>query len=362
MANNLPGSRADTRTVTLIGQAASGKTHMIAALLINKPVHDLTLGEPGLVNPRISPVGATDSEEEERKWHLLNRHFNSMFLGRESDIEATQDVTDYSFSISWDGVNGPKKASRIAWLLPRQRLSPRRPEPGAQVPIRLIDGRGGDLAYDEFLESAQDPRIAERRTAYRDALRQAGGVVICHGLTAGDYQQQNMASLQLNIDATLESNGRDKKLPLKYIAICLTKYEALFPAHGANAAAAATDREAFIRRIKRLGLDRLFGNVLTSGGGVQVRVFPVSTYGFVDGHGSANYYPWKGAPGLLTRAIDEADYDDPDLPGLRDHYPVPISQAMAMARWQPFNLAPPLLFAATGRITGPLSVGAEELV
>ncbi len=356
MAIQVSNSGNGARTVTLIGPTQSGKTHMIAALLINQPVQDLCMGQDAVANPRIVRSSATDSDDEEENWHRLSRHFNSMFFGRESDVEATQALSRYSMIMAWDGVRPRPPKSWVGRLLSRRRggLS--------AISLELVDGRGGDLAYDEFVQASVDETAARRRDEYRAALSESNGVIICQGLRPNDYNQLNVDALNRNIESILLKMNGERTANLKSIAICLTKYESLFPKFGADALQKAVDRDEFIERMRDLGMDQIFRAVLAhgqggrGGSGVSVRVFPVSTYG------SANFYPWPQASGLLTRAVDVEDYDDPELEGLRDHYPVPISQNQARQLWRPFNLTPPLLFAATGKVTGPISVGAEELV
>ncbi|MCA8928217.1 MAG: hypothetical protein KDC18_09110 [Alphaproteobacteria bacterium] len=366
MADQANQGGAAKRTVTLIGPAQSGKTHMVAALLINQPVQDLTQGPDALENPRLVRSDATTSDEEEEVWQRLSRHYNTMFFGRDLlELEATYQVHRYRLTVLWNGA--AKQGSGLGlrrWLGGGK-------EAMSAVALELIDGRGGDLAYDAFVQATTDREAAQRRDDYRKALAASQGVMICQGLGDNDYQQMNIDALNRNIESILLTVDSQRKPKLRQVAICLTKYETLFSKYGADAMQKAVDRDFLIRRIREMGMDQMFRTILAHGvgeaagrrgSGVVVRVFPVSTYGFVGGYGAANFYPWPQAPGLLTRAVEATDYDDPELEGLRDHYPVPISQGQAMQNWRPFNLAPPLLFAATGKVTGPLSVRAEDLV
>jgi hypothetical protein len=144
--------------------------------------------------------------------------------------------------------------------------------------------------------------------------------------------------------------------PFRHIALCLTKYETVLQGEGNKAGLVARDRADFIEIARKSAGVRQFAEVLRRGGeegGYRTAVFPVSTFGFIEGFGAPNWYDYPWAAGLRTRAVDSYDLDNDDLPNYRDHFPETVSQQRALNMWHPFNVAPPLVFALTGRMTGP---------
>jgi hypothetical protein len=229
----------------------------------------------------------------------------------------------------------------------------------------IVDGRGGDLAPNEYGRSIQrDEVFMKRRAEYRDALIRSTGLVICLTIAPSEYDSTMGARLleEFRLACELKQTAKQGQ-PFRHIALCLTKYETVMHGDGNKAGVAARDREVFLDIAHRSAGVGQFAELLKrgrAGGDYRAAVFPVSTYGFVEGTGAVNLYDYPAAPGLRTRAVSAYDYDNADLPDYRDHFPDPITQTQALTMWQPFNLAPPLLYALTGVLTGPMHATIED--
>lgn len=355
-------------TITMVGPPSSGKTHLISTL-IGTPAsrRDLTFGPDALRDPSISRVVLDGMDDAETNWDQLANHHDVLLWGRDGvDGEATSTVQKYPVRFQYKAPKPPVFGA-LGQLL--REIVGSNPLVTTSLDLDIVDGRGGDLTRST---SNNDQYVAARRAQYISSLRQSRGLVLCLPCIRDQIDNRASSMLLLQVEAALGAK-RDEpgSIPLENIAICLTKYEAIFTQYGGSAGRKATDRAEALEHLRNSGLIQILSGLKeqSSAHDLKVEIFPVSTYGFVGGRGAANYYPWKSRPGLLTRVVDEEEYEiydtgrnvSVDTPGLKDHYPVELVEADAISLWHPFNIAPPLLFAATGRVTGPLHLSIHEV-
>ena len=367
--NSKPAPKEVPVTITMVGPTSSGKTHLISTL-IGSPAsrRDLTIGPDALRDPSISRIVSGGLNDLAQNWDLLANHHDKMLRGRDGAYgEATGDVHRYPVKLQYKAPK-PAKLGALGRLM--RDITGSDPFQTHTLDLNIVDGRGGDLTRST---SGNDAYVANRRAQYIGSLRESRGLVLC--LPCVREQIDNLASsmLLLQVEAALGAKQGDvDAVPLENIAICLTKYEAIFTRHGGSAGLRATERAEAVEQIKDVGLIQVLSGLKeqSNAHNLNVQIFPVSTYGFVGGRGAANYYPWKARPGLLTRVVDDEEYEQYkadtgaslDVPDLEDHYPVELVEADAISLWHPFNIAPPLLFAATGRVTGPLHLSVNEVL
>ena len=374
--------RPQPTTITLIGPSQSGKTHMMSTI-VHSPqtaLRDLKEGPNALADAAIFSPGAFESEKVEEDWNVLSRHYDMLLHGRDVDNSGSDLQRDYRFSILQTKRAGDR-FGRGGWPLSWFRKRPG--NANGQLDLRLIDDRGGALARPR--EHARGDTVNQKRIeAYRTAVAGSSGLIVCLPFGDRDYNDRAASALKLEIDLALSKT----KTPIRHVAICLTKFESLFTTFGADAASKAKSLDLLRQHLSRFGYMELVKTIFAYTEAsfwlkkLTARVFPVSTYGFVRGTGAANFYPWKLRPGLMTRSVEEEDYEDFDVwlrrerkqaeneempfsyegcSHLRDHYPVEIPEGHAKSLWHPFNIAPPLLFAATGRETGPMCLTKADL-
>ena len=359
---------ADRRTITLVGQSRSGKTNLLSALLYNpNGLEDIKFGPDPVENPAISTLALAGSPEE-KSFHSLSVHQRNILRGRDFGNEGTDQVRGYPALLEFDD---PKATQvRRGWFGGGQQVqSPIR----SRLAFTIVDGRGGDIAPSEYIDP-NDPdneSTISRVVEYRDGLDNSVGMVICMPIVDTEFQADVADKLVREVTSAIHRKAQTSGLAtLKHVALVFTKYDALFAAEGASAGQLARSPDKTIRLLKGQAIMRRFTPIFHQAqakSGFQALIFPASTFGFVAGDGPANYYKYQMAPGLLGRAVDAEDYADPDLneegqPGLRDHFPIPMPEKEALTLWQPFNIAPPILFALTGRVTGPLVLRPEDLL
>lgn len=354
-----------THKITLLGQAMSGKTNLLAALLNQQSCWaDLEYGDAPLRNAAFKPRYASGSDEETAIDHL-RAHYDAMLKGRESAQAATNAARAYKVSLSWDDppAAAPERTSFFGRLSGAARGRPAGP---GEIRFEIVDGRGADAAPSEII-SADDKDAQQRRAVYRQAMDDSAGFVIFMPLMSDDEGSEAIISARFlgEIHEALDRKAANDALPrLRYVALCFTKCERAFAACGVDAEYEAGAPDKYRELLADNAVLETFKSLLAQSGranGFELRIFPVSTYGFVHAVGSANFYPWPAAPGLLTRAVDEFDdYSNLDIPDYRDHFPFPVADDQAKSLWRPFNIAPPLVYALTGRVTGPISIPAAD--
>ncbi len=344
-------------TLTLVGQSASGKTNMLASLLFNNnALIDLSEGNDKVAAPSLTleRTDETISNVEE-----LQRHYRRMLSGRdELEGEGSLDVRSYSCRLEFDTLNKAQPKKRGFF----RRASTSTLE---SFGVELFDGRGGDIAPEVPEEELDEPTKA-RRDAYRDAMEKSSAVLVCMPVQKEAYNDDVVRRFLPELKRALDEKEVDPQLPrLNRVAICFTKYEAEFLDKGVNAIELAADRDTFKKLMSGHASLEMFRDFVSSNRGrasFDLRFFPVSSYGFIGEGGAPNFYGYPEARGIKTRSIDSyRDYDDPELPGYKSHFPVAMNDAEAVELWFPFNVAPPFLFAATGKVTGPISLDAREL-
>lgn len=351
-------SRNDA-TVTLIGQSKSGKTHYLAALL-NHParVHDLLEGQNAVDSAVLEML--TDEDEDRRMdRESLVTHYSNILQGKDS-FQGRNEGTDKARSYR-ARLELARSVEGRRGLLGGRTTSLRK----EITDFAIVDGRGGDLAPNQYDQDVKrDEVFQKRRREYREAVIRSTGLVICLTIAQNEYDAAMGARLldEFRLACELKQSSRDG-VPFRNIALCLTKYETVMQGDGNLAGLRARERDDFLDIARQSAGVGQFAELLRRGGfggDFRTAVFPVSTFGFVNRTGAANWYDYPWAAGLRTRAVEEYDYDNDELPGYRDHFPHPVSQQRALNMWQPFNLAPPMVFALTGRLTGPLHATIED--
>lgn len=350
--------------VTLAGQSDSGKTNLLSSLLGNdSSLADLSLGPDPVFNVELRPDAESGTQEDKDVDQLLS-YSSNILRGRVLDNPGTDAVKYYPCMLSYStATEEPQSRGLLA------RFSTAPTENRYEVPFKIVDGRGGDLAPPHYLDSnnPDDLESINRQTEYRLGLDQSVGLIVIMPMDEDGFDTDLANRLMQEVSKTISRRKTAKDLPpLKYISICFTKYDDRFTTRGALAGKRAAEKEEAVGLLYDTAMVKTFSPLfanMSNDEGYKICIFPVSTFGFLDGNGPANFYKYKVSPGLLSRAIDPSrDYDDPDMPGLKDHFPAPLSENDAKTMWRPFNIAPPLLFALTGRVTGPLALEPWELM
>ncbi len=352
-------------TITLLGQAASGKTNLLTAFLNHNPSWlDLEDGPDFVQNFSVSEM-FTSGSEEERAFDYLRTHYASLLAGKENLLEGTNAARRYGIKMSFHQP-AQAKVQKSGWLgIPS--LSSSAPAREEELEFSIVDGRGADAAPVEMIQS-DDKDATARRQEYRDGMDDSSGFVLFMPLMSDDEGTKAIISQRFLGEITESLRRKREKLgtlpKLQRIALCFTKCERAFMNDGVYAAESATEMARYDGFFRGNAVLSTFRSLLADSlkdDTFDMRVFPVSTYGFVRNSGSPNFYPWPSSPGLLTRAVDPIDdYDDIDMPDYKDHFPIALKDDQARSLWRPFNIAPPLLYALTGRITGPVSFSADR--
>ncbi|MEL7444391.1 MAG: hypothetical protein AAGK02_01095 [Pseudomonadota bacterium] len=342
--------------ITIMGPSQSGKTLMISTLLnFQSLVEDVIENDEEL--DRLSFVRHEDGNRDD--FDKIDRAFKGIL--RAEQPESTIDA----YQIAFDMLTRAKKQQGSTLGRLRQTLLRRRSDMTGYDPTRFVlrDGPGGALS-----EATPD----QEHKTYLEWLHQSEGIIVCLPVQEQDFIDEHFNRLEHELQRLLKT-----KPPLRYIAVSLTKFDTLFPDVGARAFQMATDPYVAIERVKRIKkgpfsdvfsvLRGLEGVPVAYGDEeIEVKLFPVSTYGFVAGRGSANYYrvpaqsedlPEKS--GLMTRIVSKRELDADAR--LRDHYPEPIIDAMARRLWRPFNLVAPFYYAATGQAATPHCFTLDDL-
>lgn len=344
-------------SVVLVGPSRSGKTNLLCALLHNRKCsNDLSEGKAPFQNPSISEA-PSDDDSALRTFEILSDQHMAILSGADFAIEASEGVSRFPVQLTW-GDTAPSNGLTSF-------LGGGKDRSGTQNFI-IVDGRGGDIASQQPITRDDKVRY-DRLEAYRQAIQEATGMILCMSTDTDDFAVKEAKGLEREIIRALKEKRERRKgsVPLKHISICLMKYERLFENAPGSAAYLARDPNNLRELFKDSGVVDFFKFLISRSMGpdaFSVRIFPNSTYGFVDGTGAPNFYPYRYAPGLLTRVVDPDQYDDTDLPNLQEHFPVPVNQELAQRYWVPFNIAPPVIYALSGRETGPMFLRPEELI
>ena len=346
-------------TITLIGQSKSGKTHYLSALFKHPArTNDLLVG-PDAVDSAMLALLPDKDENRRLDREKLTQHFDNVLKGMDSfegRNEGTDKARSYSAELEYT-INGEEARGFLRRATPAARH---------KHAFSIVDGRGGDLAPSEYDDQIRhDENFQKRREEYRQAVVRSKGLIVCLTMLRDEYDHSMGERLLEEIRlARREKQSTPGASPFSFIALCLTKYETVMSVEGPMAGRKALAHGDFVETARRsLGV-RQFAEVLRRGaaeGEFRTAVFPVSTFGFIGGTGAANWYDYHYASGLRTRSVNQFDFENPGLPGYRDHFPATVSQTRAMNLWKPLNLAPPLYFALTGKFTGPVMATIEEL-
>ena len=355
-----------TPQITLVGQSESGKTNLLATLLGNNNAHlDLGIGPMKVVD--VSWTAATGGAYDDKNVDALMSYANNILRGQVLSNPGSDEVKIYPCRLRYSSVERVRKRGGFMWL--GSRYIEERIAKATEVKFNIVDGRGGDIAPKRHLD-AENPNDAEaigRQAEYRERLNESQGAVVIMPVDKDGFKIDLANRLVSELMRTIEyRKGKSDLNKLRNISLCYTKYDQLFTGEGATAGEKAADLDRAVDYLKDEAIVRVFERIYSlaeSDPELNVAIFPVSTFGFVDGTGVANFYDWKDSPGLLTRAVSgKRDWNNPKLPQSKDHFPFEISENEAMTLWCPFNIAPPLFFALTGLVTGPLYLYPEDLL
>jgi GTPase SAR1 family protein len=355
--------------IAIMGPSQSGKTLLVSAIMNAQSL------EREICDPEPNPLQGIElqpaydaqinppSEGNEDSLRLMERAYFSIPHCLPPD--ASGELFEHKFTLDWQDAQDPATPPRMARRLFRAREVQKEPvlQPWQSQTYSLWDGRGGDLT--EEINPA-DTEVFEASKRYKDKIRNASGMIVCVSSIDEEYVEKDINK----IETLLAQNralvgGAAPEDRLRYLSVCFTKAETRFLRDGNAAYANMCDPE---QAVKRMPAKRYMDLLQVLDGyrarhGVEVRVFPVSTFGFINGSGAANFYPHPKKPGLLTRVVTEAQLDESDGTGLtwRDHFPKAISDNKVSELWRPFNVMPAFFFAATGRVTGVMSFSLDEL-
>lgn len=351
-----PRPRTD-RAITVIGPSGSGKTLMIATLLNDEGLaNDIISAEPDVESVMVIPE---HREREAVALSILDDTYFRIMAG--GDAEATRSPYNVTFGLHI------RRHTEVKGSILSLRRSGRRDISATN--FVLWDAPGGHMTGD-FV--SHDESVLREKLEFKRALNSAEAVIICVSVLDKDYKDQQINALEAELKDLINNRGSS---PLRRIIVCLTKFDALFQRDGTDAYKRASDPDEVAKRLRAETCER-YGNLFAvlkhlnghhyeqTGAEIEVRVFPVSTFGFVKGEGAANFYDHKKWPGLMTRTISGLALDtvsDEDNRPMRDHYPVEMLDAKAKPLWRPFNLLQPLYFAAEGRIAGDHCLSLDML-
>lgn len=219
--------------------------------------------------------------------------------------------------------------------------------------FETFDGGGGLLLEhkEEVLKSAQTEEFQkgydEARTALEEELDKASAFIICLPIRTTETDSQ---LTRRHLDALADYIFRFAKegvYEARRIVVCFTKYELLGESWGRHAfrrlASRSAAREHMRRALRDLrgvyhqlqGFDRAPNR--------SVWCVPVSTYGFIAGHGGSNYN--RRSLSLRTQ---------PHRPGEPSSEDTPYRESVARDHlWHPFLTLDPFIFIALDEDKAP---------
>lgn len=365
-----PQPQSKVPKITLVGQSQSGKTNLLATLIQNtKAWSDVKDGWNGITDISVSNMAESGSPAE-ADMNVLEQQYKAILSGRDFNAEGSEQVR--YFPLALNHVERKKRPKRTLGI---RTGGTRIDESTDSLAFEVIDGRGGDIVPVHYLDPNDEENqvILSRRDEYRTGLDESVGILVCMPISDKEFDFAMANRLVKEILETKKRRGAKRsQVKLERVALCFTKYDLLFDKDGAQAGLDARDKDVLISQLHgQAMLDcfrPLFSEANNVGTNLEVLIFPSSTLGFIDGTGPANFYNYEPAPGLLTRIIDpDVDYDESDLqpydetlPKYKDHFPFEMTDQTANSLWQPFNISPPVLFALTGRRTGPIFLEPHE--
>lgn len=371
--SNIPTK--DLKKITLVGPSNSGKTFLLAALGSAASVaRDALEGEDAVA--RCSFVFELDKDDADSQIKInLLRSLYEGILDAAGGSAATAKIFRYRVKVS-HSESAPTSTAEVSQPYRLRKKAPEIIQPhtddlqSKRELFQIVDGRGGDLTSLQY-RNDPGPDAIKFIDEHYGALLEASGALICLPWRDGKTIEQSdeVEVLDGAIDGLerliKDSDFCDRSL-VENLAVCITKYELAFLEDGSNAYKKALNTEATREVLRNSVYSDLFDALRDLhqdrpiGKKPRIRVFPCSTFGFVEGKGASNYYPSQKYPGLLTRSVSRQIWqNDPEI---KAHFPQPISNTKASAMWMPFNLGSPSFFAATGKVTGPLSFSLDDLL
>jgi len=233
-----------------------------------------------------------------------------------------------------------------------------RPGEVVETSFTTFDGSGGLLLENESQAlSDLPPAILDdyhrARAELEKDLKTSESFVICLPIDAGIKQQERTTLSDYLYE--FRQDGADYQV--RQVVVCFTKYERLgtrdrrhaFRRLASRPVAAQAMREALTERMPGISLQlKEFDRTPDR----SVWCAPLSTYGFIPGHGGANYDPKSKL--LRTRAFREDEGWTPARP---------YSMELALQDlWRPFLTVDPFVFIATGVAEGTLIHRIDELL
>lgn len=349
--------------ITLVGQSDSGKTNLLATVLNNPNCHsDMTIGPDRIANVGLG-TRADDGANDDSVDKLMS-YSDNILRGRVWTNPGTDEVRLYSCRLSYR--EAPQTQFRRGMFGQKTETTSHGEQ--THLDFKIADGRGGDIAPNRFLnkDNPQDEEPIRRQQEYRDRLDESVGLIVVMPMDKDGFKIDLANRLVREIQRTIEFRKTAPDLPdLERVAICYTKYDELFTHRGASAGEKAGDANEAVDHLYNTAIVEVFRPLFAQAqqpDGFDICIFAVSTFGFVNGTGAANFYDLEESPGLLTRTVSaDRDWANPNTPDIQNHFPFEMTENEAQSSWRPFNIAPPILFALTGRVTGPLYLDPDEV-
>jgi hypothetical protein len=207
--------------------------------------------------------------------------------------------------------------------------------------FEIVDA-GGEVFFPrgETLRAATESARQAEETRLIQIIKRAAGIVMCVPM-GHQVQDTNVKEKQVEFVRRLA----EPDIMVKRFVLCLTKYETAWLREGRNAIHLALNKERFADAAHVALEDRLVSALvaLEKSKRLDVRVAPVSVYGFVKENGCANY-----------------DHGDGSGEGKMLLGQTPDQHLQFEQRWQPFLVGDPFVFVASG-LDGALTLRPTEI-
>ncbi len=344
----------------VIGHRRSGKTALIGALLHLTPqsIHSFHDEHPAFAPTVVPPqsAGRTPAEVSKASVEDIGAQVVAS-LRNGGQYSPTSPSRVFAYDITLTYLDQTVRKRRVPSLpgLPGQ-------EDGQGTPrtrsFRVMD-TAGELLFPDTAHGGSHAGSGDgsQRRAAELSLFGARSVVLCLPVT---YFEDKGGATGLQYIKFLE-RLRAPDCGLETLVICLTKYESRWAAFGREAVQAALDPAEFLAAAHEIicdddGLRRsligLAGKRGAGGKPVNIVVCPVSVYGFINKNGCANYDLHHDSM-LIQSRIDPRD---------ADARPFPLyGEEEARRYWQPFLIADPFMYLATGRM-GRMTYPLDEIL
>jgi len=335
-------AQAITRSCVIIGPVASGKTALLYSLSRCTSAESHSYARSFRVTVNSDDISISDDAKQERQADPSDtgndvslRWYDDRLPGELEEglaFEAT-DMSEF------------RRPKFVITARALERVSGYAPGMAVEATFTTFDGSGGLLLEprDVVLRQNPDPNFKGRYDAARKQLEQdlmtAESFVICLPIDGRITDRERE-----RIKDYIRLFSREDKIQARHLLICFTKYEMMGRDLGRNAYTTLANRHQAGRimlkafRDRMPGIHRQLQEFRDSGAKRLVTCAPVSTYGFIPGHGGPNLDPETGK---RMRIIPFREVD-----GWSEARPYPREAAMDL--WRPFLTLDPFVYLATG--------------